>query len=316
MCKTTILVVILFSKEKEMKEQKPYLKYKGKFEKQNLYSIIFSVLAIIGILLFIFAPFFRISFRNLNENQSYTYVNSGIITLEDLSSEGKNFSIFNDFMFIMNHLDFSKDIDYVIFLVGIFTVYTVIFSAIYLIIEIIKLFRTISERNDNSYMIKYAQIKKSGDKKEKNQFFKNNILLSIVFYIVFSIIYGKIFAPMLIGSNNLIVSYMCALNDISIFIILPVIILIAYIALLIIKSKEEKALKIAIIQEDMEESMEKEENKQNLSTESVTETTSQINEETEINPVDELKKLKQLFDDGIIDKETYDAKSQKYTSLL
>ena len=195
------------------------------------------MITIAGVLALIFLPIFKIT----EEYAGITYT--------------KEFSMLDELTYNIDGIkSSSSETSMLGYLMIIFPLLTVVMGAILLIMSVKNLFEEISNRNEDAYMVKYSQIKKSGGEKEKKKFFKQQTLYAFFGYIVFAVVFAKMDSAMFSKSGvpMLIYSYLMDVNGISVWGILCVILLLGYITVHVLKKKKEKEIIIKITKEEFE----------------------------------------------------------------
>ena len=211
-----------------------YLKYKSNFEKDNLYQILLNILSIVAVVLVIFAPIFSVT-----------------VGLGDFKATS-NYSTFNEFMLSVKCLSSGSSEETLIALEFIiFPAVAIIMGIIILIISIKQLIETASNRTEDSYMLSYNLIKKSGTEQEKKSFFKQQTIYSLVLSVIFEVFFAKLFGRLFReGGIPMTLSYLAYVNGISFWAFILAFVFIGYIVIHVIKSKNLKNLKIAILKEE------------------------------------------------------------------
>ncbi len=221
-----------------MDKQKAYLKYKGDFEKSSLFSIILWTITLVGVLALIFLPVFQIK-----------------LEFEGTTLATEEFSMLDELRYNIEGLKSSSaELASVGYLMMLFPIFTMMMGAILLIIGIKNLFEEITGRNEDAYMIKYSQIKKSGGEKEKKKFFRQQTMYSFFMMFIFSVVYAKILGALFskIGESVDIYSYLMDVNGISVWGILGIILFVGYIVVHVLKSKKDKEIMLKITKEEFE----------------------------------------------------------------
>ena len=218
--------------------QKAYIKYKGDFEKSNLFSIISNIIAIVGVLFLILAPVFRIN-----------------LSLEGLVIETKDFSLLDElFLNIEGIKSASNETAMVGYLMIMMPALSILMGVITLILCIKNLLDEISNRNDNAYMIKYAQIKKSGGEHEKKKFFQQQNLYAFFIYIVFDVAFAKLIGAMIskIPETIGLYSYLLYVNGVATFGYFGIGLVIAAIIVSAVKKNIDKNVMVNVLKDDFD----------------------------------------------------------------
>nr|MBO4518079.1 hypothetical protein [Clostridia bacterium] len=230
-----------------MEQQKAYLKYKGDFEKTSIFSIVLLAITIAGVLALIFLPIFKITeeFAGITATKEFSMLDELKYNIDGIKSSSQNSSMVG-------------------YLMMVFPLLTMVMGAILLIMSVKNLFEEISNRNEDAYMVKYSQIKKSGDEKEKKKFFKQQTLYAFFGYIIFAVVFAKIDSAMFSksGASISIYSYLMDVNGISVWGILSIFLFVGYVVVHVLKKKKEKEININIIKEEFENNTVSEEKKE------------------------------------------------------
>ena len=221
-----------------MDKQNAYLKYKGDFEKSSVFSIISWAVTLVGVLALIFLPVFQITLK-----------------IEGITLATKEFSMLDELLYNIDGLkSSSSELASLGYMMMLFPMFTMMMGAILLIIGVKNLFEEITGRNEDAYMIKYSQIKKSGGEKEKKKFFRQQTLYSFFMMFIFSVVYAKILGALFstIEESIDIYSYLMDVNGISVWGILGIILFAGYIVVHVLKVKKDKEITIKITKEEFD----------------------------------------------------------------
>lgn len=242
-----------------------YSKYKGDFKKLNVYSIMVAAISITLILFFIFLPVFQYSQRReltdreklecifLSEDELvkkyglYTdeakqdFIDNGIIT------EHVNFSIFNSFMedvqAITNKNSGSQSFTIVLF---VYTLVEIAYSLFIFGASLKDLLTFSLGFNNDSYLLRYNKIKKSGEEKEKKSFFQKTSIFNLFYLVIFDVLFSKYLFS--IGDFNS--HLLTKVSGVSFLIVFPILFLISFFVIKLLKVKANKKLLLKITKED------------------------------------------------------------------
>lgn len=230
-----------------MDKQKAYLKYKDDFNKTSIFSIILWAITIAGVLALIFLPVFKIE-----------------VKYEGITLATKEFSMLDELLYNIDAMNSSSsNLSMVGIEMMIFPALTVVMGAILFVIGVKNLFEEINNRNEDAYMVKYSQIRKSGGEKEKKKFFRQQTLYAFFVYIAFAVFFAKIFGGIFAngGISLADASYLSEMNGISIWGILGILLFVGYVVVHVLKTKKEKEITVKITKEEFENESVTEENK-------------------------------------------------------
>ena len=221
-----------------------YLNYCSNVKKINTFKLICQLLTVLIILTLIFIPIYRREYEpTLEEVENWEQ-------FEDVMHDGKlvlNFSLFDDMKQLVELakaeiLEEPAMTLFWILTLNSFAFFEIISAITILGMSAFKMWTLGNELRDTKHttMLKYNEIKLTGTKQSKPNFFKQNQVYSIIFFAVFDIIISTPYGYM---------RYMGNFVGFSLWIILLVALLGAYVVLQILTKKEEKDMLIKVTQE-------------------------------------------------------------------
>lgn len=252
-------------------EQKNYLKYAKEFDKVRVFSIAASILGIVMVILFTFAPIFKSTEkRKLSEAEMLRMLTMSQEELKKmypseeafndlwkngLVTETKNFSIFNELTYSLNSIKNKSNDEYYYagFAFIAFPLITIINGVIAIVVSGKKLYDLYTDKGDNYYMVKYSEIKKNVEEKLKKNFFKDQMEYSVAFDVLFTILFGKIYT--IFFGNILDISkytYFDNMSGVTVWAFFALLLIIGYMVVSSKKKKIEKQLVVEITREDFQ----------------------------------------------------------------
>ncbi len=183
-------------------KEKAFLKYIPNVKRINVMSLIAQSISICLILCMIFLPIYK-----------REYEPDDIESLEQLieiSENGyleKSFSLFDELKILISQLTSSEKSESntaKISIITIFPIFEALFAIIFLCMTVFSAIKTLSllQSGENSTMLMYNEMLKTGGTKKKEKFFKNRFVVSVLFYAIFDIVFTKIFSSILVGSSD------------------------------------------------------------------------------------------------------------------
>ncbi len=243
----------------------PYKKYTEQVKKKNILELVLQVLALLMILAIIFVPIYKcdvksISYVPIYENQ---VVSGGLIpitmpvmvgTQKVVTSAGSMFfSFFNDaYNLIKQGFDVLSSGEtytaYFLLLEGMYPLIIIVQSIMLIVMSIKQIAASVSSLLDTNTgaMIEYNRLSTSSGSGEKPGFFKKQTAYNIVYLMGLDVVFSKLFS-LILGSSS--VRYLSDVSGVSPFIVIPVILLIGYIVVSVIKKKTEKKMLVEIVNE-------------------------------------------------------------------
>ncbi len=239
----------LMENKEEIKQEsteKPYVKYKPTVRKINIFTIIMHACAICLVLCMLFLPIYKCRYEpNIEDIEN-------LEQLEDALEDGyleKNFSLAEDVVITIKALmPENSENAYGFFgvtslLIGMFAMFEMVFGVIIIVTSVIAIFKTANGMmdEDQSAMLTYDAMLKTGQKDKKEGVFKKQMVLSFVLYAVFDIIFtlidGKMFAN-ISTESTVPVRNMVNFSGVSGFISIMAITLVGYFVVSFLKRKE------------------------------------------------------------------------------
>ncbi|MBE6691186.1 MAG: zinc ribbon domain-containing protein [Ruminococcaceae bacterium] len=233
-------------------------KYKPNMKKICYFKFASLALSALLVLSLIFLPIYTCKY----EPESLDELAGEFETLEDLEkvlNEGKlnrKFSLFEDFTLIVGNLldsEIHSGEKMIVMLTGLFCVFEVIFSIVLVISIASQISKTVRDIQnlDDSTMLLYNQISKSGNSGKKEKVMKKQTALSIVLYAIFDVIYAVMFGDLFkklvsVESNR----YMSDLTGVSEWIVLVLALLAGYFVIQHLRTREEEKVLLNIIKEE------------------------------------------------------------------
>ena len=202
-----------------------YLKYEQELKKIDFLSIILTVIAIAAAIMIFFLPFFEIK-----ESDTSYY----------------QFSLYNDFRYCLDAI-FEGHPE--IMVSGLFIIISTTIGIIGVMCCIAELYNILTG-NKKDYTIKLARIKNNGENKEKMLSYTQKIILTFIIMIPGVVIYSKLFAKM--NNPSITYTYMSFITGVTGFIIIPIVLYVAYWTVYHFISKENKNLAYKILSDEEE----------------------------------------------------------------
>ncbi len=239
-------------KEENSNTKQSYLKYCEQVKKINLFTLISQILTVLMILLFIFLPIYRCEYEpDYEELRDFS-----MEELAEAAANGgrfeKNFSLFDDMVKMIKYFveESSPEKTSFLFLAAIFPLFEIIFSIILLCTTIPKIYGAISgsKNIEKETMLKYNSMRLTGSKQSKQNFLKQNTVITILLYALFDVVFSSIFANMPSSFYNS-PRYMDGIVGLSVWSIFIILMVIGYIVVQTLKKKEEKNMLIKITEE-------------------------------------------------------------------
>ena len=264
----------LSDEEKLKKSNKyEYKKYENRIRKTKVLSLSVQILSIFLVASLIFLPIFTYAYvpqsiediRDLEDlkqlEEELKYEVKDLEELEELLKNGtieKRFSLWDDFKIVVANL-FSDDGDKATsFLLGVFVIFAVVSTAIFICTAIGQIMKNINDINeiDKTSLLLYSEIKKLGAERKIEKLFKQRVVTTMAIYILSDILLCKINVEILekMPSNMgpAITRNMLSLTGVSPLVSIVIILLIGYFVLNRIMKREEDNLAVAIAKEDVE----------------------------------------------------------------
>ncbi len=190
-----------------------------------------------------------------------TSLGDGGANCSHTGAAGEMHSLFEDFLKIGSVFFDDADSSSIVFVLysALFPLFEIVFSIVLLCMVVPKIINGINTRQDikNSTMRKYNEMKLTGSKHTRQNFFRQQSIVSIIIYavfdIVFTLIFGKLFYSISDMSNGefvpTMVRYMDGFAGFSGWSFLLLAMLVAFIVIRSMIKKEEKAMLLEITQE-------------------------------------------------------------------
>ena len=226
------------------KNARQYLKYKDKFKRQGIISIVASACMLLTLILFIFLPCFKIDL------------------IEGLDVEGISFSfsLYDEIALSFSHMfdiNFNNYDAALILLLSLYQVMAIVYigvGAIALVKDLVVSFMNTMNLNDYA-LTEYDKIKSKQDQRigrafrrfNSTAFFVSGIVLEIFAILLSKIIVSADIAP---GSLENVTSYFVYMNSVTGSLYIVIIFLLLSAGLIIAKSHIAKSIKMQILKED------------------------------------------------------------------
>ncbi|MBQ7373018.1 MAG: zinc ribbon domain-containing protein [Clostridia bacterium] len=241
----------------EKKEQtvKPYTKYTSTVKKINVLNIILHSCAICLVLCMLFLPIYKCKYEpTIEEIENFEQ-------LEDALEDGyieKNFTLVEDIVITFKSL-FSESSKEFYGLggvwqiaTGMFALFEFVFGVTLIVMSSISIFKTANMLMDEegSTMLTYNSMLKTGERDKKQGFFQKQSIFGIVLYLIFDIIYAKLFGGMFanMGGEETTMQYRNMINfsSFSGFIAIMLVVFTGYIVISVLKKAETKKMLLDI----------------------------------------------------------------------
>ena len=234
-----------------------YLKYCHNVKKINLLTLISQILSVLVVATIIFVPIYRCEFEaDIEDIESVEQFEEALLNDGMIS---KDFSLYDDIIKIATVFFNTEESDsyngIVVLNIALFALFQIIFSIILICSIIPKVLNTYNEFQNisNATMLKYNEMKLTGTRQSKQNFFKQQTIFAIVFYAIFDIIFTQIFGRLFAAANVPAIRYMEKFTGFSNWAILIVLLLVAFIFIRSITKREEQEMLVKITEEKYED---------------------------------------------------------------
>ncbi len=234
------------------KKEPAYVKYRDNVRKINTLTLITQVLSILLALGLLFLPIYQRTYEpDLDDIES-------IEDLEEaLQNDGyltENFSLVEDFSRIVEYLVESNNDEMGYMLIvcyAMFPLFEILFSIILVGTIISKLWNEYKDREniDKSTMLKYNEMRLTGTRQVKANFFQKQSIMSIMLYAIFDVLYVKMFDSVFSKISKLEVRYMQTFSGVSGYVFVLAIVLISFIVFKSMAKNQEKEMLLLVTEE-------------------------------------------------------------------
>ena len=202
----------------------------------------------------VFLPIYKYRYEpELNDLENYEQ-------LVEVSKTGyleDSFSLFDDLKIIVSQITSSEDsgLDIVVFFeTGFFAMFQVLYGIIILCITVSSIMKTISliQNGENSTMLMYNEMLKTGSSKKKENFFKKQAVITMILYAAFDIIFTKVFGLLFENFNVDCARNMVNFSGVSTSITVVIILLGCYIVSNAMRKKETEKMLIDITKSELD----------------------------------------------------------------
>ena len=238
-------------------------KYRKRVFKINLFELCSHILTVFILISIIFLPIYKCnyeptledigSFEDLGEALEKGYIEKNFSLFDDLSfaieaftdnEEKNNSSEIQDDMSFFGNISIIYD--------ELFAILEVVFAVLLLFITAKKIYENSKGLYDinNGTLLKYDEIKKSGQVQEKPNFFQKQTVFTVVIYAIFDIVFTQMFpmSQMMLG-EGVFYRYMFDFSGLSGYVIIVAALIIGVIIMNAFKNKEEKEMRLSIAKE-------------------------------------------------------------------
>ena len=241
-----------------------YAEYLPSVRKNIIFSILKSVLTIAIVLAVLFLPIYTceldVSDLTMEELMQIEKPDNEE-DLMDFLMEGKikqNFSVFSDLKLLGEKFFDEEGEEFEALLLieeGLFPLFILIMAVTLTIMAVKQLYSEIQELKDidKTTLLTVNELKKSGSAQQKKNIFKQQTVYALFVYMIFDIIFSKVFGLLFDMEGLDFVRKMNSISGVSLWIILLLVLFVAYIFTENRKKKIENGLLLNITQKEYAE---------------------------------------------------------------
>ena len=232
-------------------KEKVYLKYLPRVKNINLLFLFVQIITILLVFSMVFIPIYKYKYEpELTDIENYEQF---LEATETGYLEG-SFSLFDDLKIIISKITSSLDSEsdelesMSYFMTGAFAVFEVIIGIVLLFSSISSMTKTVSriQQNEDSTMLMYNEMLKTGGNKKKENIFKKQTAMGMVIFAIFDVIFSKIYGELLASIGVYSARHMINFSGVSVSIAIIVVLLISYITLNSMRKKETEKMLLEI----------------------------------------------------------------------
>lgn len=234
-----------------------YKEFIEDYKKNNIVELILNICTLLLLCVYIFIPIFTARIENielfpnlvLTGTQEVNFFLNGYVDI--------NFSIFDDFMNIVNYFKAAGDYgleEAMSLLDCLFNPMIIIMSVILFICNIVNIFKISSNliNLDDSTLLMYNEIAKTGTKKTKESFMKKQTFFSLVLYFIFDIAFIYVMKGFYDMFDNVCQRYLNYINGVSNLFYLFILLFVIYLILYCVFRRMSKKIKLRIVRKEID----------------------------------------------------------------